>query len=544
MIPFLPPVESITLAPQSLTFPELAKALTAAGMPTDVSPVLRSRGAFVALKNREPEAVRRILAEALGVTFRPEGTGWRMIVDPEAKDRERRLLVAYRRQASESLRDWAGARERLRGGRTYDAFAAWLDDNFKEAASTQTIPPETVMAALGEATTSGWVASQVGRDGTLAARTIDGTVAWSISATEIEKRYGFPALKLSKPQSALQSFDLSTSFDLKAGTMSLKARPMSGDEEVEFSVRRRGAIAGLSVYAEFGDTTMPLEGKDLADTFRRMGEVGTAYLESFAKPSALPATPKLEETPPLTLSIGLEKLGAEGLESVMELDPTFEVTDSMAVAPFSLAGYLDVKEAPYSGPAVPAWAEMSYARERYRKAYRERRFPWKATLRDGVWVIANPLAFLSHARPDSPTPYLTVERAFAKIPADAPTLDGSGPEKLPTWPLIEQLAKALSPDDHLRSLSYRGLQRFAQIADLLPLARFMEALPTAERDNLWKQAKSPTGAHWFGRGGFLDLQVEVTPPTPHLVHISARWRGADGRKFAADGNIDGRGFVN
>ena len=543
----------MTLGPISLSLPELAQALTQAGMPTVASPALRERGAFVFLKDRSPDAVRKLLGEALGVAFRPEAKAWRMVVDPEAKERDRLRLIAYKRQAADAARAWAAEADRVRAGRGYAAVERGLDESTAAAAAVKAgdpraealIPP--LLAAQRLLSPPTWLGRSAARDSGVLSRAIAGGADWSLSADEAERSFGLPVARL-RPEQAepTRTFAMSARFDAENGTLTLGAAPMGERDATGLGKPWKLASGGYTLSSVGATTaTFPVEGGSVAETFARMGQ--TAALARFSPVPALPDLPVEKEPVARTLSNVLEALGGKGLESVMELSPRFELLPSASAPPYSLRRVLTVGAEPEASLApLPLWLKKAAGMPLATAEVRERRFPWRGKDQEGVWLLVDPFAFLDRALPVSPVPYLVAERILRKLPEDAANPGYLGDVRLPPWPLLTELARALPPAFRGERYGYRGLYLSA-FADLLPVARLVEAIPPKDRPAFWKAAKTKDGARWETREGTLTLTLvplRFDPNAPPGAQVNARWQGADGSGLYGGGMIDPRGLFD
>ncbi len=540
---------TITLGPASLSFPELAQALTKAGMPTEAAPTLADRGAFVRLKGRSPEAVRSVLGEALGVSFQAQGTGWRMVVDPAAKERERLFLAQYRRQAIEKAREWAKTQDTLVGGRSY----AILDRDVQGASKAfekLVEPPDAATKAglrrLFALSTllnpAAWTGVQAFRDAAVVGAAIDGSAATvTTPLTQVESVLGLPLPAFgSSPPKAIQT---TLRFSPATGFLASDASGVVDDGPRELSPYPFHALVGpYTTSGTGGRAETRVEGVTLVETFNRMGQAAGDYLRSFEPRPDLPATPTATGPVPATLSSVLEKVD---VEAVMELSPRFEglpvrqmpstvsLRDALAIVPYPTV----------AGPTgAPAWlVELSRSEDRSSVVARARTFPWRVRARDGMFEIVDPLAFLDRTQWMSPVPALRVERILSGLAPDAPTDLGGTP--LPDWSRLETIASALGTGNGLYG-GYRGI-RLEAYASLIPIARLVAAVP--DKAALWRDARRTEGVEVPVNGGTLSLQASLWGAeygfARPVLRVTARWTGPKGEVVFGEGTLDPRGIL-
>ena len=541
---------TITLGPAALSMPELAQALTRAGMPTEASPALRERGAYVRLKDRSPEAVRRLLGEALDVAFRPGGARWTMVVDPAARERDRLLLIGYKRVAVGAAGAWAKEEDRLRGGRSYVALRAWADGQVPLIAAFPKGDPQAprvvkdVTGAYMALSPSAWLGLSAMRDSGLVAASLGGAQAWTVSREEAERCLGLPlAQAWPKSGGAIQGFDASLGYDIDRGVLRLGARAVlpEGQFDGEAPWRINAGGWGISGYLS-GETEIRVEASTLEETFTRMGPTARATLDRFVAAKSLPNEPLGKDAASRSLSHLLERLD---LDAVMELSPRFEEARTTTVAgPYTLRQALSVVESPpETYPRMPDWLAAILPPTPWSLETRARAFPWRAVEREGAWLVVDPIAFLDRLRPLSPVPYLLAERILQGLPKDAPRSGGFS-DPLPDWRTVERIGRAVPPDARLDRYGYRGVGGGS--LGLLPVARFMDAeVPPAQRAALWKAAFDPAGARWETAAGVLTLtamRLQVELSTAPVATVQGRWRGRDGSTWVGVGDIDARGL--
>ena len=540
------PSANLTLGPVSLSLPELAQALTQAGMATEAVTELADRGAFVCLKDRTPEKVRAVLGEALGVAFEPKGAGWRMVVDPAAKAREAGFLALYRRQAVEKAREYAVVQDALRAGRAYAAVDADVRSAAKGFERLPDPPDAATKARLRRLFSesvllnpSVWAGVGLFRDPAAVSDAIGGPVTRSAPAGSL----GLPAAALG--EAPAQRVTLGLAFDPATGTMAGQGWTTTTD----------GATASLPPYpfeAQIGPYPVSgtgggaetrVEGVTLVETFNRMGQAAGDYLRSFDPLPELPTTPTTPGPMPATLSSLLERLG---VEAVMELSPRFEALPRREVPPsLSLAEGLAIPPYPAPPPGgAPAWLVALSERQDWGSVVaRARAFPWRVRSRDGIFELIDPVAFLDHAQWVSPVPTLRVGRILADVAPGAPT-DRSG-TPLPDWSRLERIAGALDGSGGLVA-DYRGL-RLDPFAALLPIVRLVAAIPASEQAALWRDAQRPEGATVAVAGGTLSLAAsrwgaEYGYARP-VARVIGRWTGPKGEVRYGEGTIDPHGTV-
>ena len=526
----------LTLGPASLTFPELAQALTKAGMPTVAAPDLGDRAAFVRLKGRDPERVRAILAETLGVDFRKQGDGWRMVADPAAVERDRLFLGLYRRQAVEAAAAWAAAEEAMRGGRTYAA----LDRDVRGASKAFETLPDAAPDAATKAklrrlfalsvllNPSAWLGLTAFQDADRVGAALSGPVAWTPDL-------GLPASALGGPAPSLRA---TLAYDPLTGLLQAEVRRPDGAPIPDYPFAAK--VGPYAVRGTGGSAEARVEGVTLVETFNRMGQAAGEYLRSLGPPAPLPATPAAKGAVPPTLSSLLERLD---VEAAMELSPRFEglplrqmppnpsLRDALAVQPYPVAP---------DPTGAPAWLlDLSRLEDRTSVVARARSFPWRVRDREGVLEFVNPVAFLDRAQWVSPAPALRVERLLAALPPDAPT-DLSG-MPLPDWSRLEAISAALAQGEGLYG-DYRGV-RLGPYAPLLPFVRLVAAVP--DRATLWRDAARAEGARVAVDGGTLEIQASLWSAEygykRSVVHVTARWTGSKGEALYGEGTLDPKG---
>jgi hypothetical protein len=102
-----PAAESpITVATAALTFPEIARALSADGRTVVCGAGLTNRAAVVSLRGRSWEEARHAVSLALGVRIRPHPDSprsWLMEADPEVVSRERAMRMALAKRLQEAV---------------------------------------------------------------------------------------------------------------------------------------------------------------------------------------------------------------------------------------------------------------------------------------------------------------------------------------------------------------------------------------------------------------------------------------------------------
>ena len=540
----------ISIGPASLTYPELAQALTKAGMPTQAAPTLASRAAFVRLKARTPERTRTLLAQALGVAFRAEANGWRMVPDPNVVERDRAFLALYRRQAVEKAREWATAQDALRAGRDYaklDADVRFASKAYENAA----LPPDAVTrAGLRRLfafsvlmNPAAWIGGQAFRDADAVARSISGPVSTTTPVGRVESVYSLPPTSLGVPAPSFLSTTLV--YDPVTGVLSDAASAMIGPDGETRDLAPYPFTARIGPYVTHGTggkAETRVEGTTLVETFNRMGQAAGDYLRGFGSPPVLPTSPVAAGPMPPTLSSVLERLD---VEAAMELSPRFESLPRRempaTLSPRDLFAVPPYPSAP-SG-AVPAWLlDLTRLEDRTSVVARSRGFPWRVRLQDGVYLVENPVAFLDRAQPFSPVPALRVERVLAEVPADAPTDLAGMP--LPDWSRLESLVAAVGTGSGLLT-GYRGID-LGGLATLFPFVRLLSRVPEADRAAFWRDAAQPSGGKATVGGGTLSLQsslwgAEYGYKKP-VLHVVGRWSGPGGPLYG-EANLDPRGTI-
>ena len=532
---------TLTLGPAALTYPELAQALTNAGMPTEVAPSLADRAAFVRLKGRTPEAARAVLGEALGVAFQPAGAGWRMVADPIMAERDRLFLAQYRRQAVEAARAWVTAQDALLNRRDYAAADRDVQAASKGYAKLDGPPDAATKARLRRLfalsvllNPSAWAGLPGFRDGAAVAAAISGPQGRTVAVEGLR----LPPAALGEP--APKALDTTLVFDPATGLMACDARREDGKGLPDYPFQ--ASIGPYAVAGTGGRAEARVEGVTLVETFNRMGQAAGDYLRSFDPPPVLPAAPVAKGPVPATLSSVLERLD---LEAAMELSPRFEVLTVRAMpAAISLRDAFTI--APYPAVADPTGAppwlvEISRLEDRTSVVARARAFPWRVRVRDGVFEIVDPVAFLDRAQPLSPVPDLRVERLLAALPADAPTDLAGTP--LPDWARLEAIAAAASGG---LTEGYRGLS-LGGWGPLLPIVRLVATLPAEARAAMWRDAARTEGVQVPVGGGTLTLEASLWGaeygfklPVAHLV---GRWTGPKGATVYGEGTLDPRGTL-
>lgn len=103
------PSDRLTIAPTLMTYPELAQRLSTSTHQIQVDESLKQRGVLIALKNRSYEETRRLLEDALEIQFEYLGERkgvhqWRIVRNPEAVKRDKRLFDAYVRVITQQVR--------------------------------------------------------------------------------------------------------------------------------------------------------------------------------------------------------------------------------------------------------------------------------------------------------------------------------------------------------------------------------------------------------------------------------------------------------
>lgn len=534
------PTLALTLGPASLSVPELAQALTKAGMPTEYAPVLADRAAYVCLKDRSPESIRKLLGEGLGVVFREEGKGWRIVVDPEVRERERLFLVAYKRQAVEATRTWAAERDRVRAGRSYEALKAWVNG---AAAELEKIPKDDdrlskeappVFDAATLLRPAMWIGVRAARDANLIGVAFARLQHWTLAPETAQRTLGLPL------PSEASAVNMTMSFDIMSGLLTisadLKDAPLASPVRIAAGGTRFPILPSA-------DAVLSLEGKTIDETFGRMSNQASDYIKRFASTGELPESPVVERGSLPFLSNVLEGLGAKGQEAVMELSPRFEALTKRPLPSFlSLRSTLDAGERRFDS-AYPEWARVSIFPP---IVPLKRRFPWRARQQDGVWMVANPLAFLDRVQPISPVPYLRAERFLARLPAepDAPSWLYGG--RVLTWRQLNDFVRELGPDaDRLNFERYRNVPAW-MFGRLAPLTRFAARIPAHERGAFWKAATDKDEpAKIAVEGGELSVRASTIANRfggPISARIGWSWRSEDGAVVAGDGMLDAKGL--
>ncbi len=543
---------SLTVGPASISLPDLAAALTRAGMPTACSPALRDRGALVSLHGRSPEATRRVLGEALGVAFAPEGGGWRMVVDDAARVRDAKLLREYEGQAVRVAAAWAEAQTKARSGLDYDALVACAES---QASGARDKRAAGAVALVRAAQPNMWIAASALRDPEFVRQVIEaGSASRTIPAASVESATGLP-LGAYLEEMRREGGDLARAdrltveakFDPLAGILTLSSY-LRADGKFATGVRDFPAANGGSVGGSRNgyQVTVSLEGAAPEATFSAMGAEAAMYLKSLAPAPALPESPRLS-TAPWTLSLGLERLCAQtGQDVVMELSPRFEFTPRdvpggvkpplsfrTALAPKNGFGdsnlgygYL-AAEGLDSTTLQAAWDRIA-----------ARRHSWRAVDRNGAWLVVNPYGFLDRANPVSPVPFLKAERALREqgggtIPA-APTI-ATARRIARTMPFVRM--SALS-----NLLGYRDLD----LRDDLALVGFVQSIdesrPTVQ-SAFWRDLRETRTGTIETPEGVITLRLNGVEDAPGVVG-GYLFPGTDGG--GADlgyVRFDGRGSV-
>ncbi len=525
----LPPVQAaLTLGPVSMSLPDLAMALTKAGMPTECAPSLRDRAALVSLHGRSPEMVRRVLAEGLGIEFKKENGRWRMLVDDAAKAQDARLLGLYKAHVAKAAGQWAKGEQEARGGQGYtqllaqaNARALGMKDPARESAVVQQVTP--IMALARRAQPNAWAAVAALRDPAFVGQAVEkGAASRTIPATSLENATGVPlaayAAEAQRQRVSLaqaRSFTTTLKFDPLRGTLTASSHLLVGDK----------ALGGAQTFeaasgASFGndrsgyETTIRLEDPDVAGTFEAMGGDATAFYRSLSPDPVLPEKPVLSPAP-WTLSLALERLCAGGGDVVMALSPRFEYVPRQRVggdpAPAtSFRSAFDPK--PGGFDAVPDYGYA--AREEgldaaalaaRRAGDARRRLPWRVADRDGVWLVVNPFGFLDRIRPVSPVPFLQVEEAFrAQAGVNWPKVP------VPTVATARRILRAmpLARFDELHEFwNYRdlGLDR---LSPLLTMVGVVDGADPYAQAAFWRELREKGKAEISGKSGTIYLEQE------------------------------------
>ncbi|RYG49210.1 hypothetical protein EON79_02065 [bacterium] len=492
MIAVFPLPPAITIGPASMSMPELAEVLTKAGMPVEAGVPLRSRGAFVCLKDRSPEEVKKLLAEGLGVVFEPRKDRLMMVPDPVAKERERRMLMAYTRIAGTEIRAWIEAQRKWIGSKSYEALVQSVkiaaEGAEQKEPTLEELRPilETMILLQPER----WnIVRRSSLAATLPATVYGPKTEWAPFATT-----GLPDTVYvpdGPPVPPDAPIEYRMSFDPKEGVFSVKnwlfmdGYGRSGRQELSIRTRK----ASMSVVAGDDGSMIPIEQEGVEASFRKLGTEAEAFLATLVPRAELPDTDPLPGVQPKYVSVALERMGRE---AVMELSPRFEDVprplmwqSAPIITPKTLFTPVLPAYTPGFDPLAPLYpSEKTKAGMAYRA---ERRFPLRAVDRNGVWLVVNPYRFLDHAQFVSPVPFLRAERILKDVPADAPR--DYGGNLMPTWNLAVRLYRAMRPETTLResqkSFDYRGVS-LHESSLLEPLIPIVEALNPLQRKAFWK----------------------------------------------------------
>lgn len=496
---------TLTLGPASMSLPEVATALTNAGMPTEAAGTLRSRAAFVCLKDRSPEETRKLLREALDVAFQPrKGGGWLMIADPEAQERDRRFTNAYMKVAGKAIRNWMDEGQQQARGWTYERLKIWAMENADKVKATATEEGVPVLQAMSLLSPMRWTMLHQSATAATWPETVRRKAThWTKFAATGLPADAFPGAD--NPPKLEDDVELSLEFDAVEGVFGASGGVWCGETEDANGGRARWSIP---ISGNEGYVWVPAETEGVAATFEAMGKEAQTYLASLSPQPELTDTEPLE-SPPRYFSLALEDFGRE---AVMELSPRFEdvprawlwqsparVTWKTLFEPVPL-GMVKGSEPLPNTPAEDAKAALRHRAER--------RFPLRVFDRSGVWLVVNPYRFLDRAQPVSPVPFLRTERILKRTPKDA--FYDFGGNLMPTWEMAVRLYRAVRPESTLRGtqehFGYRDVS-LHEASLLEPLIPAIEAMSPPVRKAFWRTLATEGKAVLDDGNGPISLEV-------------------------------------
>ncbi|RYG36517.1 hypothetical protein EON81_09560 [bacterium] len=554
MISLLALPAAITIGPASLSLPELAAALTKAGIRAEASVPLQSRAAFVCFKNRSPEEVKKVLGEALGLIFEPRKNGLLIVPDPEAKERDRRMLVAYTKLAGKEIRTWMGERQKRLGSGSYET----LVQSTKAAAEEvqgKDIPVEELRSMVDRMILLQPEQWNVVRQNSLAS-TLPNAVygerkEWMpFAATGLPPIVYVPdhedtVIPPEAPVEFRMKFDPAEGVFTVTNSITLAGYGRSGRQSLSLQTKKLSLMVGQGE----GGVPIPVETDGVAASFDRLGPEAKAYLATLTPRAELPDKEPPQDLPPSYISVALERFGHEG---VMELSPRFE--DVPRGQMWQSPGALSPKAlfTPVAPRAVPGFDPISsvYPTKETEAALAlraERRFPLRVVDRNGIWMVANPYRFLDHAQFISPVPFLRAERILAEVPDEAPR--DFGGNLMPTWNLAVRLYRAMRPETTLRetqkSFNYRGVS-LHESSLLEPLIPAVEALIPEVRKAFWKTLATKGKATLNDQNGPIEItasKFSTGPDSPKGSYQIDAKRFTGTKFINITAFMDGRGSL-
>lgn len=547
---------SLSLGPASFSMPELAEALTTAGMPTVASPSLRDRGMFVCLRGRTPDVVRRLLSEAAGVAFeRQKEGGWRMVVDSKVQERDRRFLNAYMRMSESVVREWAEGWRQVAGGRSHSALLVDLRQKVTEWQGTQgsRMAPDVALGywqTMMLAKPTFWSLTN-GSSSAAMVQSVRGPVT-------ITRPYGSFGLSNEILEGArIVNWPASAALTLRHRF--LPEEGVYATEDIRLVSNGSPLQLGEGHRITFGsDEDMRYgafaERSTVEETFAAMGSEAATYMGSLERRKDLPSAPTTVRVS--DVSSALEELCTSGSEAVMELSPVFEdLPHGRLGRPKSPATFPSLFsplpfESYYAGGDARAMPITDRSKDdELLKKRGERRFPLRPLDRGGVLMIVNPYAFLARAQWTSPVPYLRLERLLR---AERDAAYGSSTGIAPTWELLTRMARTVRPETTLAAMqalghSYRGVF-VPNPGTLEPLVDALEPLPLISRQQVWRELAEGGRASVQVNGGRLEITAK---PAPQYIVLGGKkslflLNGSykrNGQRKQINGLFDGRGTL-
>lgn len=525
----------VSLPAGALTFPELARRLSAPGREVTCDRRLRKRAAFLLLKPRPWPAVQRVLASSLDLRFEPVGAGsWQMRPDPGVEKREREWLeryVAYfrgcvdrlvaerrRKYESRSRPAWVAEREEQRGR------LAALEEQARAGVEISREEYDRTRASVGELdallspatgallrTLQGdWPARELLRRRWLLSTgpsprlpalhlaEADLKESWSAS---LPFRVGFLEIWQEDVDRAWAQLDRrpydwavqGVAYDPVRCRLTGAFRLTSPDDCLEWDVSLEPAsLAGVEVDA--GGVFAAL-GPEAEAWLRRERQATERFLETERARRAFSTGGEARD-----LSERVEQWArAEDAEAVMELWPERETRYQGAPAGFAMGWAAGADpETPVSlrrlftglegaGVNVPAdrWNVPEQAR------FYARELPeWSLREQEGVLVVSNRLAFLDRLREMPLGPLLDLERRLQ------PPEGRSGTPAI-SYGALCAFCRSLSPEEGAAWGAcgpYRGVP-VDDLARAAPLVGLLDRVPARDRHALWARLRPELPHH-------------------------------------------------